>query len=121
MAITKKPQSKETQPSSAKVTEGKKAPTQDEKTYAAIGYIWILCFIPLLLKGDSKFCKFHGKQALVLFIIEIIGSVVYWIPIFGWLLGLAVLVLAIIGLVKALQGEYYKVPVVYNLVKKLNL
>ena len=94
---------------------------EDEKIYAAIGYIWILCFIPLLLKKDSAFCQFHGKQALVLFILEVIGSIVFWIPFFGWLLSILVLVMAVLGLVKALQGEYYKLPVVHDLVEKLKI
>lgn len=104
-----------------KKTETQKQPTQEEKIFAALGYVWILCFVPLLLKQDSEFAKFHGKQGLMLFIIEIIGSFIFWIPFIGWILGLIVLILAILGIIKSLRGEYYEVPVARALVEKLNL
>lgn len=94
---------------------------EDDKIYAAVGYIWILCFVPLLLKKDSAFCQFHGKQALVLFVLEVIGSVVFWIPFFGWLLFILILVLAILGVIKSMQGEYYKLPIVNDLVEKFKI
>ena len=94
---------------------------EENKIIAAIGYVWILCLVPLILKKDSKFAQYHAKQGLVLFIIEVIGSFVFWIPLIGWLLGIFVLVLAILGVVKALQGEYWEMPIVHDLSKKLNL
>ncbi|MFA6525188.1 MAG: DUF4870 domain-containing protein [Patescibacteria group bacterium] len=94
---------------------------EDNKLIAALGYVWILCLIPLLLKRDSKFAQFHGKQGLVLFIVEIVGWLVYWIPLVGWLFAVLVLVMAIIGFVKALSGEYWELPIVGSFAKKLNL
>ena len=44
---------------------------QEGKIYAVIGYLGILCIIPLLLKRDNKFALFHGKQGLVLFFGEV--------------------------------------------------
>ena len=44
------------------------------KKIAAIGYIGILCFIPLLLKPNSRFAHFHAKQGLILFIAEVLIS-----------------------------------------------
>ena len=76
----------------------------DNKVLAAIGYLGILCFVPLLLKRDSQFCQFHGKQALVLFIAEVVVSFVNIIPILGqliWMVGsLVFLVLSIMALLK---------------------
>ena len=42
---------------------------ESSKFFAAVGYLNVLCFVPLLLKKESKFAQFHGKQALVLFIL----------------------------------------------------
>ena len=98
-----------------------KKPTQEDKVYAAVGYVWILCLVPLLLKKDSEFAQFHGKQGLVLFIIEVIGSVVFWIPLFGQLLAVLIMIVAIIGIIKALQGEYYKLPIIQDIVEKFSL
>ena len=94
---------------------------EENKTIAAIGYIWILCLIPLLLKKNSKFAQFHGKQGLVLFIVDIIGFVFFWIPFFGWLLGLLLIIVSIIGILKALSGGYWKIPVIGDFAKKINI
>ena len=40
----------------------------ENKVIAAIGYFGILCLLPLILKKDSPFAQFHGKQGLVLLI-----------------------------------------------------
>ena len=94
---------------------------EENKSIAAIGYIWILCFIPLLLKRDSKFAQFHAKQALVLFIVEVIVGFIVWVPFIGWILGLAVLVLAIMGILQALQGNYWEMPLIGQFAKKFNI
>lgn len=94
---------------------------EDNKVMAAISYLWILCLVPLLVKRDSPFAQAHAKQGLVLFIIEVIGTLVFWIPVVGWLLGVAVLVAALVGFIKALQGEYIDLPVVKDIAQKINL
>lgn len=91
------------------------------KTLAAISYIWILFLIPLFLKRDSKFVQHHAKQGLVLFIIEVIISFVMWFPIIGQLLFLAALIISIIGFIKAINGEWWEAPVLYNWSKKIKI
>ncbi|MCK5320711.1 DUF4870 domain-containing protein [Candidatus Parcubacteria bacterium] len=94
---------------------------EDNKTVAALSYIWVLCLVPLLTKKRSKFAQFHAKQGLVLFIAEIVGVFVFWIPLIGWALGIALLVVSIMGILKALNGEWWKIPYVYDWSKKFNL
>ncbi|MDP3043126.1 MAG: hypothetical protein Q8N21_01870 [bacterium] len=91
------------------------------KTIAALSYVWILFLVPLLGKRDSKFAQFHAKQGLVLFIIEIIVGLVMWFPIIGQLLMLALIVIAVMGIIKVLNGEWWKIPYIYNWSKKINL
>jgi fumarate reductase subunit D len=93
----------------------------ENKTMAAISYLWVLCLVPLLTKKDSPFVQAHAKQGLVLFIVEVIGTFVFWIPIFGQLLALVVLIVAIVGFVKALNGEYWEIPGVKEILKAINL
>jgi fumarate reductase subunit D len=93
----------------------------DNKALAALSYAWILCFIPLLKKRDSKFVQFHAKQGMVLFILQMIGSLVFWFPLFGQLLFLGFLVLSVTGAIKAYGGDWWKMPYVYELGKKINL
>ena len=100
---------------------GDKQDIEEHKLLAALSYIWVLCFIPLLLKRKSKFSQFHAKQGLVLFIVEVIGTVVFPIPIIGWALFILVVLLAILGAKAALDGEYWEMPFFGRFVKKLNL
>ena len=81
----------------------------DNKVYAILSYIWILFLVPLLAAKESKFARFHANQGLVLFIASIICGI---IPIVGWILGIVVLVLEIIGIVNAAQGKAKEVPIV---------
>lgn len=90
---------------------------EENKVIAAISYIWILFLVPLFLKKESKFAQFHAKQGLVLFIAWLFAL----IPVIGWLIALVVLILAIIGFLKALTGEYWEIPVMGQFAKKLNL
>ncbi|MEA3398721.1 MAG: hypothetical protein U9R06_03185 [Patescibacteria group bacterium] len=94
---------------------------EQNKAIAALSYAWILCLVPLLGKRKSKFAQFHAKQGLVLFIIEIIASLLMWFPIFGQLLMLLLVVVAVMGIIKTLNGEWWKIPYVYDWSKKINL
>ena len=98
---------------------------QENKVVAALGYIGVLCLIPLLAKKDSKYAQFHGKQGLILFIVEIIAFVIGIIPILGWLIGfifiICCIILSIIGIIKSLSGEYWKMPVLGQYAEKINL
>ena len=87
---------------------------------AVLSYIWILCLIPLLMSKD-EFVRFHAKQGFVLFIIEVALVLVAWIPVIGWLLCLAVLVVVIIAIIKVLNGEKWEIPYIYKISKKIKI
>ena len=90
---------------------------EKNKTVAVLSYVWILFLIPLLGKKHSKFCQFHAKQGLILFLLSFLS----WLPLIGWLLGIALIVVSVIGIMKTLEGGWFKVPYVYDLSKKINL
>ncbi len=97
----------------------------DNKIIAAIGYIGILCLIPLLAKKDSKFCQEHGKQGFVLFLFEVAVMVLGMLPVIGWMLigplgSLLALILSVIAFIKTLQGEFWEIPVLGPYRKKVN-
>ncbi|HLC63779.1 MAG TPA: hypothetical protein VJK25_00320 [Patescibacteria group bacterium] len=94
---------------------------ENNKVMAAVSYVWILCLVPLFLKRRSKFCQFHAKQGLVLFIVEVIGWLIFWIPLIGWLLFLFILVMAVMGIMNAMQGNWWEMPVLGKYARKLNL
>jgi len=98
---------------------------EENKLIAAIGYIGILCLIPLLLKPKSKFAKFHGKQGLILLIGWVINFFIGIIPVIGWILGfigmVALIILSILGILKSLAGEYWEMPYLSEYAKKINI
>lgn len=94
---------------------------EDNKVLAAIGYIWILCLVPLFLKRQSKFAQFHAKQGLVLFVAEVVGWLVFWIPLIGWVLWVLVLLMAVMGIMNALQGRYWEMPFLGKYARRINL
>jgi fumarate reductase subunit D len=97
----------------------------DNKVVAALGYLGILCLIPLLVKKDSQYAQFHGKQGLVLFIAEVIISFINVIPVLGQLIWFFAVVgfimVSVIGVLKTLKGEWWKIPVLYDYSKKINI
>ncbi len=93
----------------------------DNKVIAALSYLWILVFIPLFLKKDSKFAQEHAKQGLVMFIVGLVGMFVFWIPLIGWLLWLVLVIMNIIAIIKCLMGEFWEVPVLGALRKNFNI
>ena len=88
----------------------------DSNLMAALGYVGILSVVMLLVKKDDSYVKFHSKQGLVLFIAAFLGV----IPVVGWIVSIAVLIMAIMGFVNALQGKQTKLPVIGDLAEKFN-
>src|SRR3989338_1833742 len=95
------------------------------KFFAAIGYISILCFVPLFLKRDNKFAQFHGRQALIIFLLEVAAALLTVVPVVGEVVfRLAWLVFGIFslaGIVKVLSNEYWEMPVIYQIARKVTL
>jgi uncharacterized membrane protein len=100
---------------------------ENNKAMAIIGYILpILFFIPLVTDAkNSPFAKFHANQQLNLFLagiaVNIVGTI---IPFIGWFIilplgALALLVIAIIGIMNAAKGEMKELPVIggFSLIK----
>lgn len=94
---------------------------QDNKFVAALSYVGLLVLIPLFLARKSPFAQEHAKQGLILFIVWIVGSFVFWIPLLGWLLALTVFIGAVIAFVKCLMGEFWEIPVMGEWRKKIHL
>ena len=98
---------------------------QEGKFFAAVGYLSVLCFVPLFLKKGNRFAQFHGKQGLVLFILEAAASILKAVPALGdvvFTLAFVVLgILSLVGIVKVLMGEYWEMPVIQEVASKISL
>ena len=115
----------------APMIEPPKTPQQDveqNKVMAVLAYFGILVLIPILAAKESKFARFHANQGLILLItgvaysifvqvvIKIVAFISYALAgIVGIALGLAwllLLVLAIIGIINAVKGEFKQLPLI---------
>ncbi len=82
-------------------------------------YLGPLVIVSLLAAKGDMFVKYHVKQGLVLFIIEV---VVWFLGMYFWplwmflqLVNLGVFILAIIGIVNVVNGEEKPLPLVGSL------
>lgn len=94
----------------------------DAKIFAVMGYLWILCILPLLFKKDDAFVLSHSKQGLVIFV-GVVATFILSI-LFPWLLrpGLfAFGVISLWGIVESLRGRTLKIPVVSDLADQITL
>lgn len=92
---------------------------QANKLIAILAYV--IFFLPLLTEKRSRFAMYHANQGLALLLlavgVNIVGAAV---PIIGWFIvapvgNLVTLVLFIIGVVHAANGEMQPLPLVGNL------
>ena len=91
---------------------------EDGKTIAIVAYLtWIGLVIAFIMNHEKKneYAKFHLRQALLLVIIGVVGWIVFWIPVIDWLLAVALLILWIMGLVHAINGQETPLPIIGKL------
>jgi len=84
---------------------------------------WVTGIIFFVLEKENKFVRFHAMQSIVVFgAITVASIVLSFIPFIGWILGwlLSVLgfVLWIILMIKAYQGQRFKLPWAGNFAEK---
>jgi uncharacterized membrane protein len=84
---------------------------------------WVTGIIFYLLEPNNKFVRFHAVQSIVVFgAISILYFILWFVPIIGWVLnmflGLLAFILWIVLMIKAYQGQMWKVPVLGNIAEK---
>ena len=96
-----------------------KKDAEDNKIMGILAYLGILFLVPYLAAKESPFAKFHANQGCVLFLAEIalgfLGFILAFIPFGGYIsyiLYLGGVVLMIIGIINALNGEMKELPVI---------
>lgn len=103
------------------------AEAKDKKTMAVLSYIGLLVLIPIFACKDNKYVRFHANQGLVICVGEVISVVLYeiLIAIFWrvfvltsiltavfWILSVCFTVLAIIGIINAVNEKAKELPLV---------
>ena len=97
---------------------------EEGKDAALLAYIPFLCFIPLIKMRDNRYAVAHGRQGLVLLMIEMVAAVLLIPKISAtvWEFTLvACLGAAIAGIVHVLQGRWFKIPFIGEAAKRLKI
>jgi uncharacterized membrane protein len=126
------------------VQAGKSSTGLEENLAALLSYVfgWLSGLIFLLMEKDSRLVRFHAMQSILLNVFAVVVGIVLWIVMFilfliatqlpsilGTLLSLVVtliwiafsiglLVAWVMCLVKAYQGQFFKLPVIGNFAEK---
>ena len=101
----------------------------DANLAAALCYIPIVAIIFLVIEKTSTFVKFHALQSLGLLLASIVLSIglsiIGAIPVIGWLtlllwplVYLGLFLVWLLALVKAYQGQRWKLPVIGDIAEK---
>lgn len=124
---------------------GKSSTGLDENIAALLAYIfgWVSGLVFFLIEKDSKLVRFHAMQSIMFNVLILVLSVVLWIVTFvlvlimaalpdimGTLIGfltsiiwlvfsVALLIGWILCLVRAYQGQFFKLPIIGNMAEKI--
>ena len=86
------------------------------KTTAILACIPIVGLIMMLVEKEDQFVRYIGAQYAILGAAQLICYVLMIIPYLGWCIamvaGIGVLVLIVMGMVKASKGERFDIPVI---------
>jgi len=88
---------------------------EKNKTDAFLSYFWVISLYFYLVKKKSKFVQFHAKQGVVLFLL----SFAVVVPVLGQLFSILLFVVSVVAMIKAYNGEWYKIPYIYDFSKKI--
>jgi uncharacterized membrane protein len=106
------------------------APSGSDRTiFLILSYLGLLALIPLLVKKEDPDLQWHAKNGLTLFGAEIcwviLQIILGFIPVLGCgvhILGCVVwigfVVLVVICIIKAVQGQRFRIPLVTDISEK---
>ncbi len=84
---------------------------------------WITGLIFFLIEKENRFVRFHAMQSIITFgSLTVLFMVLGFIPIVGWMLmpilAILQLILWIVLMVKAYQGQLFKLPMIGDMAEK---
>ena len=101
----------------------------EENVAGALCYIlgWITGIIFYIMEKENKTVRFHAVQSIIVFlpltiIVGMFQVILLFIPFIGWaisgLMGLLMFILWLVLMLKAYQGEKFKLPVIGDIAEK---
>ena len=106
------------------MTKAKTSMNLDENVAGALCYVlgWVTGIIFYIMEKDNKFVRFHAMQSIIVFLPLLIIGIFQWtlwfIPFVGWVIGILGFILWLVLMLKAYQGEKFKLPVVGDMAEK---
>lgn len=85
---------------------------------------WVTGLIFFLIEKENRFVRFHAMQSIITFGgLSALSMILTFIPVFGWFMVATViplvwLILWILLMVKAYQGELFKLPMIGEIAEK---
>jgi len=110
-------------PSGAGGTGAAREPPAD-KLLLVLCYVGLLSVVPYLVARSPGLLQFHARQGLALGLLGVVCAGLGLVPFIGFVghVGIAlVIVLSILGIVKALSGERWRIPVAAELADRFQL
>ena len=103
---------------------GKTSINIDPKLAALLSYLagFVTGIVFLLIEKDNKYVRFHAMQSTIvsggLFVLQWVLAFIPFLVMLVPLVGLAGLALWIVCMVKAYQGEKFKLPIVGDIAER---
>jgi len=104
---------------------GKTSTGMQPNLAALLSYLagFITGVIFYIIEKENKFVRFHAMQSIITFgALFILQMVLAFIPIIGWILmpivSIVSLILWILLMIKAYQGESFKLPIAGDMAQK---
>jgi uncharacterized membrane protein len=87
---------------------------------------WITGLVFFLIEKDDDFVRFHAVQSMIVFgffsVLWVFGWIFWFVPVLSWIiwavLWIGSLICWVLLMIKAYQGERFKLPVAGNLAEK---
>ena len=108
--------------------KGKTSMGMEQNLEGLLCYVlgWVTGIIFFIMEKDNKFIRFHAMQSIIvfgaIFVVDIILSILRVFIPFIWiltlLLGIITFILWIVLMMKAYQGQMYKLPVAGDIADK---
>ena len=128
------------------VPVGKSSTGLDENVAALLSYVfgWVSGLIFFLIEKDSRLVRFHAMQSLLFNVLVAVVGIVLWVVMFVLLLigtqisgivstlvtlvatlvwialVIGILIAWIMCLIKAFQGQYFKLPIIGQFAEKFS-
>ena len=98
--------------------------TEEGRMAAILAYIPFLCFIPLMNMRENKEARFHARQGVMLFLVELVAALFLIDGIANFVFKVLIVLaaaLSVAGIIFAVQGKNYRLPIIGDIADKQKL